>query len=36
MTDAIKAALEALFAEIVAFVTAIFKKEVPEADDLLK
>ena len=36
MTDAIKAALESLFAEIVAFITAIFNKEVPEFKDLVK
>lgn len=36
MTDAIKAALENLFNEIIAFVKAIFAKEVPEAEEILK
>ena len=34
--DAIKSALAALFAEIIAFVKAIFTKEVPEVEELLK
>ncbi len=36
MTDALKAALEALFAQIVEFVKAIFAKEVGNIEDLTK
>lgn len=35
MTESLKAALESLFAEIVAFIKSIFIKEVPGLEDFI-